>query len=51
MHAKAGDNIHRIASVSMTVSGSLTQWREWTGLPFDGDGDIDVRHDVEPRTI
>jgi GNAT superfamily N-acetyltransferase len=42
VHVKAGGGIRRIAPASMTVSGSLAQWRRWTGLPFDEDGDIDV---------
>lgn len=42
VHVKAGGSIQRIAPASMTVSGSLAQWRQWTGLPFDTDGDIDV---------
>lgn len=42
VHVKVGGSIQRIASASMTVSGSLAQWRQWTGLPFNSDGDIDV---------
>ncbi|MEU5536834.1 N-acetyltransferase [Streptomyces sp. NPDC020362] len=42
VHVKAGGTVERVASASMTVSGSLAQWRRWTGLPFDSDGDIDV---------
>ncbi|WP_031044143.1 hypothetical protein [Streptomyces sp. NRRL F-5650] len=42
VHVKSGGGIQRIAPASMTVSGSLAQWRRWTGLPFDSDGDIDV---------
>ncbi|WP_086731159.1 hypothetical protein [Streptomyces carpinensis] len=42
VHVRAGGSIEKVASASMTVSGSLTQWRQWTGLPFDSDGDIDV---------
>lgn len=26
----------------MTVSGSLAQWRDRTGLPFDRDGEVEV---------
>ncbi|MGW2234032.1 N-acetyltransferase [Streptomyces sp. NPDC001759] len=48
VHVKAGGRIQRIASASMTVSGSLAQWRQWTGLPFDGDGDIDVPGALAP---
>ena len=34
--------IDAVAPASMTVSGSLEQWRRWTGLPFDTQGDIEV---------
>ena len=26
----------------MVMPGSLAQWRAWTGLPFDTDGDVIV---------
>ncbi len=42
VHVKVGGTIEKIAPTSMTVSGSLTQWRQWTGLPFDRDGAIEV---------
>ncbi|NUT50102.1 MAG: N-acetyltransferase [Saccharothrix sp.] len=42
VHVKAGGVIARVAPASMTVSGSLAQWRAWTGLPFDRDGDVEV---------
>ncbi|MET7316082.1 MULTISPECIES: N-acetyltransferase [Streptomyces] len=42
VHVKAGGSIVRIAPASMTVGGSLAQWREWTGLPFTEDGPVEV---------
>lgn len=42
VHARAGATVERVAPASMTVSGSLEQWRGWTGLPFDTQGDIEV---------
>ncbi|MEV0640092.1 N-acetyltransferase [Streptomyces sp. NPDC050619] len=42
VHARAGAAIDSVAPASMTVSGSLEQWRRWTGLPFDTAGDIEV---------
>ncbi|MEV4442918.1 N-acetyltransferase [Streptomyces sp. NPDC049577] len=42
VHVKAGGTIEKIAPASMTVGGSLAQWRRWTGLPFDRDGGVDV---------
>ncbi len=42
VHVRAGGTVERVAPASMTVSGSLAQWRAWTGLPFDADGPVDV---------
>lgn len=38
----------KVAPLSMTIPGTLTQWREWTGLPFDTDGLIDVPGALAP---
>ncbi len=32
----------------MTISGSLAQWRSWTGLPFDADGAVEVPGALSP---
>ncbi|RKN39453.1 N-acetyltransferase [Streptomyces hoynatensis] len=42
VHVRSGGRVEGIAPASMTVSGSLAQWREWTGLPFDRDGEVEV---------
>jgi GNAT superfamily N-acetyltransferase len=42
VHVRAGAEVHSVAPASMTVSGSLEQWRRWTGLPFDTRGDVEV---------
>jgi GNAT superfamily N-acetyltransferase len=42
VHARAGAVIDRVAPASMTVAASLAQWRDWTGLPFDTRGDVEV---------
>lgn len=42
VHVKIGGGITKVAPAAMTVSGSLSQWRQWTGLPFDADGDVEV---------
>ncbi|MFE7777996.1 N-acetyltransferase [Streptomyces sp. NPDC057445] len=42
VHVRAGGVVERVAPASMTVSGSLEQWRDWTGLPFDTDGPVTV---------
>jgi GNAT superfamily N-acetyltransferase len=42
VHARAGAVIDKVAPASMAVSGSLEQWRAWTGLPFDTAGPVEV---------
>ncbi|MET9619830.1 N-acetyltransferase [Streptomyces sp. NPDC006464] len=42
VHVRAGGVIEAVAPASMTISGSLDQWRRWTGLPFDTDGPVEV---------
>ncbi|MEO1061044.1 MAG: N-acetyltransferase [Actinomycetota bacterium] len=57
VHARLGGVIERIAPASQTVSGSLDEWRSWTGLDFAHTGPVrvsgalapvwcDVEHDV-----
>lgn len=47
-HARLGAQIVGIASASMTIGGSLAQWRGWTGLPFDRSGDVIVSGALVP---
>ncbi|GAA3622873.1 hypothetical protein GCM10022419_130720 [Nonomuraea rosea] len=47
-HVRAGGIVAGIAPASMLVAGSLTQWREWTGLPFDVDGPVIVPGALTP---
>ncbi|WP_053726753.1 hypothetical protein [Streptomyces sp. WM6378] len=42
VHVRAGGTIEKAAAASMTVSGTPAEWRRWTGLPFDRDGEIEV---------
>ncbi|MFD4139084.1 N-acetyltransferase [Streptomyces sp. NPDC058572] len=42
VHVRAGGVIEKVAPASMTVSGSLEQWRRWTGLPFAETGPVEV---------
>nr|WP_329191543.1 hypothetical protein [Streptomyces sp. NBC_01435] len=48
VHVRAGGTIEKVTPASMTVSGSLAQWRQWTGLPFDRDGYVDVPGALAP---
>jgi GNAT superfamily N-acetyltransferase len=42
VHVRAGGRILRVCPASMTIAGSLAQWRDWTGLPFEADGEVVV---------
>ena len=42
VHERLGAHIVKIAPTSMTISGTLAGWRDWTGLPFDVSGDVVV---------
>ncbi|GLX19237.1 MULTISPECIES: N-acetyltransferase [Streptomyces] len=42
VHVRAGAVIDSVAPVSMTISGTLDEWRRWTGLPFDTPGPVRV---------
>ncbi|MFI0975792.1 N-acetyltransferase [Streptomyces sp. NPDC021093] len=48
VHVKAGGTVEKVAPASMTVSGSLAEWRRWTGLPFDRDGEVEVPGALAP---
>ncbi|MFI6293291.1 N-acetyltransferase [Nonomuraea sp. NPDC050790] len=42
VHVRAGGRVEKVAQRSMTISGTLGEWRGWTGLPFDVDGAVEV---------
>ncbi len=42
VHVRAGAEVVGVAPASMTVSGSLAEWRDWTGLAFDRTGEVEV---------
>jgi GNAT superfamily N-acetyltransferase len=48
VHARLGGTILRICPMSMIIPGSLVQWREWTGLPFDRSGPVEVPGGLVP---
>ncbi|WP_327412974.1 N-acetyltransferase [Streptomyces sp. NBC_01233] len=48
VHVRAGGVVHSVAPLSMTITGSLAQWREWTGLPFDAAGPVRVPGALTP---
>ena len=40
VHARAGGQFVAVAPRSMTISGTLDDWRRWTGLPFAVSGPV-----------
>lgn len=47
-HARLGATIEKVAPLSQTITGTLADWREWTGLPFDTDGPVVVPDALAP---
>lgn len=48
VHVRAGGRIEKVAPRSMVVPGTLEEWREWTGLPFDATGQVVVPKALVP---
>jgi GNAT superfamily N-acetyltransferase len=48
VHVRAGGVIDRVAPRSMVVPGTLEEWREWTGLPFETTGPVEVPKALAP---
>ena len=46
--ARAPGRIAKVAPRSMVVPGTLEEWREWTGLPFDETGPVLVPRALTP---
>ena len=50
-HVRAGGRILKVCPLSMTISGTLAQWRSWTRLPFDSDGPVVVDGALSPVLV
>lgn len=48
LHARHGGRIDRVCPTSMTIPGTIAQWRDWTGQPFDRDGLAEVPGALNP---
>ncbi|PSK67212.1 hypothetical protein B0E53_00846 [Micromonospora sp. MH33] len=51
VHVRAGGVIERVAPRSMAVTGTLVDWRRWTGLPFDTSGPVHVPGALAPVLV
>lgn len=41
----------KVCPTSMTISGTLAQWRRWTGLAFDASGPVTVPGALVPAHV
>jgi GNAT superfamily N-acetyltransferase len=48
VHVRLGAVIEKVAPASMVIANSLREWRTWTGLPFNTDGDVIVPEALVP---
>ncbi|WP_191278182.1 N-acetyltransferase [Nocardioides flavus (ex Wang et al. 2016)] len=48
VHVRAGGRIDRVCPRSMVIPGTVEEWREWTGLPFDTTGPVVVPGALAP---
>ncbi|MDP9819608.1 N-acetyltransferase [Spirilliplanes yamanashiensis] len=48
VHVRAGGRIVNVAHHSMVVPARPERWREWTGLPFDTTGPVEVPFALSP---
>ena len=51
VHVRAGGVIDKVAPRSMVIPGTLEEWREWTGLPFDITGLVEVPRALAPVQV
>jgi hypothetical protein len=51
VHARLGAELVRVCPQSMTVSGTVAEWEEWTGLAFPDSGAYVVSGAVDLVTI
>jgi hypothetical protein len=47
-HLRLGAAVLKVAPCSMVIAGTLAEWREWTGLPFEGSGTAIVPGALSP---
>ena len=50
-HVRLGARIVKIRPLSMTIPGTLAQWREWTGLPLTESGPVVIPGGLVPAHV
>lgn len=51
VHVRLGGIIGAVCPLAMTIPGTLEQWREWTGLPFDRSGPLELDFALVPVQV
>jgi GNAT superfamily N-acetyltransferase len=51
VHVRLGARIVKVCPLSMVIPGTLAQWREWTGLPLESSGDVEVDGALVPVQV
>ncbi len=50
-HVRLGASIVKICPLSMTIPGTLAQWRQWTGLPLTESGPVVIPGGLVPAHV
>lgn len=50
-HVRIGGKIVKIAPYSMTIVGSIAEWSQWTGAPFERSGEAEVAGALAPVLV
>jgi hypothetical protein len=48
---RLGGRILKVCPASLSIPGSLAQWRDWTGLRFDRSGELEVPGGLVPVQV
>ena len=48
VHVRLGGVILKVCPASMSIAGSLRQWRQWTGMALERSGDVEVPGALSP---
>ncbi|GAA1798967.1 hypothetical protein HC028_13365 [Planosporangium flavigriseum] len=51
LHLRVGGEVLGVAYPSMTISGTVAEWRYWVGMPLPGDGEYVIRGGLAPLTV
>jgi GNAT superfamily N-acetyltransferase len=50
-HVRLGGEVMKVCPVAMTIPGTVTQWRDWTGLDLASSGGVEVPGALTPLHV